>query len=394
MGANASSQLEKEINSDNFANEHYYGLVNFGNTCYCNSVIQALYFCQPFREKVLQYKQQLKKSGNPKENLLTCLADLFHNIATQKRRVGTIAPKRFITKLKKENELFDNYMQQDAHEFLNYLLNTISETLIDEKKERPPAVKNGTLRKSHPPPTSVQETRERTRSDSQPGCSRVSESTWVQDIFQGTLTNETRCLNCESVSSKDEDFLDLSVDVEQNASITHCLRVFSNTETLCADQKYYCETCCSHQEAQKRMRIKKLPRMLALHLKRFKYVDQLSRNTKLSYRVLFPLELRLFNVSDDAVNGDRLYDLCAVVVHCGATPNRGHYITVVKSHNFWLLFDDDIVDKIDVSAIEDFFGLSEGGIQKNSDSAYILFYQARDGPTIDTARVTPNHMSI
>lgn len=32
------------------------------------------------------------------------------------------------------SELFDNYMQQDAHEFLNYLLNTISETLLEEKK--------------------------------------------------------------------------------------------------------------------------------------------------------------------------------------------------------------------------------------------------------------------
>ena len=26
-----------------------------------------------------------------------------------------------------------------------------------------------------------------------------SEPTWVHDIFQGTLTNETRCLNCETV---------------------------------------------------------------------------------------------------------------------------------------------------------------------------------------------------
>jgi hypothetical protein len=34
------------------------------------------------------------------------LADLFSNIATQKRRVGTIAPKRFVTKLKKENGMF------------------------------------------------------------------------------------------------------------------------------------------------------------------------------------------------------------------------------------------------------------------------------------------------
>lgn len=48
--------------------------------------------------------------------------------------------------------------------------------------------------------------------------------------------------------------------------------------------------------------------------------------------------------SDDAVNPDRLYDLMAVVVHCGSGPNRGHYISIVKSHGFWLLFDDDMVD--------------------------------------------------
>lgn len=52
----------------------------------------------------------------------------------------------------------------------------------------------------------------------------------------------------------------------------------------------------------------------------------------------------IFLKSDDAVNPDRMFDLVAVVVHCGSTPNRGHYITVVKSHGFWLLFDDDIVD--------------------------------------------------
>lgn len=48
--------------------------------------------------------------------------------------------------------------------------------------------------------------------------------------------------------------------------------------------------------------------------------------------------------SDDAVNPDRLYDLVAVVIHCGSGPNRGHYISIVKSHGFWLLFDDDQVD--------------------------------------------------
>lgn len=44
------------------------------------------------------------------------------------------------------------------------------------------------------------------------------------------------------------------------------------------------------------------------------------------------------------MNPDRLYDLVAVVIHCGSGPNRGHYISIVKSHGFWLLFDDDQVD--------------------------------------------------
>uniref|UniRef100_A0A1B0C0V0 ubiquitinyl hydrolase 1 n=1 Tax=Glossina palpalis gambiensis TaxID=67801 RepID=A0A1B0C0V0_9MUSC len=204
-----------------------------------------------------------------------------------------------------------------------------------------------------------------------------TEPTWVHEIFQGTLTSETRCLNCETVSSKDEHFFDLQVDVDQNTSITHCLRCFSNTETLCSDNKFKCDNCCSYQEAQKRMRVKKLPMILALHLKRFKYMEQFNRHIKVSHRVVFPLELRLFNTSDDAVNPDRLYDLMAVVIHCGSGPNRGHYISIVKSHGLWLLFDDDMVDKIEASTIEDFYGLTSD-IQKSSETGYILFYQSRD----------------
>ena len=104
------------------------------------------------------------------------------------------------------------------------------------------------------------------------------------------------------------------------------------------------------------MRVKRLPTILALHLKRFKYMEQYNRHIKVSHRVVFPLELRLFNTvsrfpkklmitqhfgisesknlmysssysifqSDDAVNPDRMYDLVAVVIHCGSGPNRGH----------------------------------------------------------------------
>jgi ubiquitin carboxyl-terminal hydrolase 12/46 len=201
---------------------------------------------------------------------------------------------------------------------------------------------------------------------------------WIHEIFQGTLTNETKCLNCETVSSKDEDFLDLSVDIDQHTSLSACLRGFSSTETLCSEHKYFCETCSAKQEATKCMRLKKLPKILAIHLKRFKYVDQVGRHTKLSYRVVFPFELRLFNTSNDCLNPEKLYDLVAVVVHCGSGPNRGHYISIVKTtNNVWLLFDDDVVERIEQSAVEEFYGLTSD-LQKNSETGYILFYQTRE----------------
>jgi ubiquitin carboxyl-terminal hydrolase 9/13 len=65
------------------------------------------------------------------------------------------------------------------------------------------------------------------------------------------------------------------------------------------------------------MKIKKLPNVLALHLKRFKYREDTQVFAKLAYRVAFPFELRLFNTVDDAQDMDRLYELYAIVVHIG-----------------------------------------------------------------------------
>ena len=67
----------------------------------------------------------------------------------------------------------------------------------------------------------------------------------------------------------------------------------------CGDDLVYC-VVVAH-----RMRVKKLPHVLALHLKRFK-LEQPNRSIKLSYRVVFPLELRLFNTVGKEVSGNIL----------------------------------------------------------------------------------------
>ena len=116
--------------------------------------------------------------------------------------------------------------------------------------------------------------------------------------------------------------------------------------------------------------------MLALHLKRFKYVESLGRFKNLAYRVSFPMELSMENVvNDGAAHAGRTYHLFAVVVHLGSGPNHGHYVSLVRSHNKWLLFDDESVELIKESAIEQCFGtLEETG--RSTDTGYILFYQS------------------
>nr|KAJ0196538.1 hypothetical protein LSAT_V11C700363770 [Lactuca sativa] len=234
----------------------------FSYIFFLNHNFQGLYFCVPFREQLLKYYEKVK-NPDVEENLLTCLAELFTQISTQKKKTGVIAPKRFIQRVKKENELFRAYMHQDAHEFLNFLLNELVDILEKETK--------GTKEHSSPPekiPNGIHVPLAN-------GVRKEPLVTWVHKNFQGILTNETKCLRCETIIARDETLLDLSLDIEQNSSITSCLKNFTSTETLNAEDKFFCDKCCrkckdvlfySLQEAQKRMKIKKQPHILVIHV--------------------------------------------------------------------------------------------------------------------------------
>ncbi|KIM32495.1 hypothetical protein M408DRAFT_327043 [Serendipita vermifera MAFF 305830] len=355
------------------------------NAPYANSVLQALYFSEPFRELVVNSpdranlyppqpplvvnpvqptqpppsnaktstKPDTKAStsghkrpvsgGHPEPHskadaedtnavntgptisaqpptLFSALRSLFIHISQNSLDKGTVAPQVFIAKLRKENELFRTTMHQDAHEFLNYLVNTIVENIEEEEKlvrQKERLIKE---EKSAQAPAEDLSTSIITTTSASQGVttgSSYSKGTFIHSLFEGTLTSETRCLTCETVSSRDEMFLDLSIDIEQNSSVTACLRQFSASEMLCQRNKFFCDSCCGLQEAEKRMKIKRLPNILALHLKRFKYQEDLNKYVKLNYRVAFPFQLRLFNTVDDAADMDRLYELWAIVVHIG-----------------------------------------------------------------------------
>ena len=328
---------------------------------------------------VLDMTYDNSKKYGMDESLFTSLKDIFEAVINQKSRIGVVSPHKFLEILRRENEMFRYAMHQDAHEFLNLLLNQVVDNVEMFSSQHPAPLKLTHTNGSTPENALSQVM---TNGISINGTNKPAnglDTTWVHDLFEGTLTSETRCLTCENTSQRDEAFLDLSVDLSAHTSVTSCLRKFSEEEMLCERNKFHCDNCGGLQEAEKRMKIKRLPRILALHLKRFKYTEDLQRLQKLFHRVVYPFYLRLFNTTDDAEDSDRLYELYAVVVHIGGGPYHGHYVSIIKTQDRgWLLFDDELVEPVDKDYVMNFFGGEpQPGVQdaKQLACAYVLFYQ-------------------
>ncbi|KAH7326528.1 hypothetical protein B0I35DRAFT_137821 [Stachybotrys elegans] len=296
------------------------------------------------------------------ECTFTGLKDIFLALIDSQTRTGVLSPQRFLEIFKRDNEMFRTSMHQDAHEFYGLVLNDVIANVEANarKMQEQQQAQNGLIK-------SVDNVLDSVMAN---GLSN-SMTGWVHDIFEGLLTSETKCLTCETASQRDETFLDLSIDLDEHSSVTSCLRKFSAEEMLCERNKFHCDRCGGLQEAEKRMKVKRLPKVLTLHLKRFKYTEDYSRLQKLFHRVVYPYHLRMFNTTDEAEDPDRLYELYAVVVHIGGNAYHGHYVSIIKTKDRgWLLFDDEMVEPVDKHFVRNFFGDKPG-----MATAYVLFYQ-------------------
>ena len=321
-----------------------------------------------------------------KESLYTCMKDLFEAICMNQERTGIIAPYKFYEILRSTiHETWGGSQHQDAHEFLNLLLNSVVDTVETTAKEiEAVQEKEGVATENGKISTAINAVEKQSISKAAPN------SRWVHEIFEGTLTSETKCLTCENTSHRDEPFLDLSVDLDAHSSVTACLKRFSQEEMLRERDKFFCDNCGGLQEAEKRMKIKRLPKILALHLKRFRYTEDMQRMYKLFHRITYPEQLRLFNTTADAEDPDRLYDLYAVVVHIGAGPYHGHYVSVIKTpEHGWLLFDDELVEPVDKSFVMKFFG-----DKSNLACAYVLFYQETTAEAVKAQQLAEGRAAV
>eukprot|EP00347_Sterkiella_histriomuscorum_P016052 403354669 len=359
------------------------GLGNMGNTCFANSVIQCLthtphflMYCmrnlhsQKCPTRILQtgplmmlnsigsHSCQMFMRSAVVQQLLNsekfcsfCILEAHIKEIFAERERGTkfVYPLSAIVLIKKVAQgLFEVGRQCDASEFLLCLLENMIQASFGYLNNVP---------------------------------FKLQRETVVSKIFQGMLERQIICCSCSNMTMIEEAFLDLSLNIantnnDQRMSHTQmsnqpvdfldCISEFFKTDILDEQNKYHCQSCGRLSKAQTRFRMKNLPKVLIVHMKRFTHLG-----TKLKTPLNFP---EYFSFDSDYLLEDvafkeqqHQYKLYALIVHQGYSAHKGHYYSYIRPTNSdnWYKYDDESVKLIE--------NLESQVL--STQKAYILFYQ-------------------
>ncbi|RUS72708.1 hypothetical protein EGW08_019529 [Elysia chlorotica] len=385
------------------------GLINLGNTCFMNCILQSLAHTPILRDYFMADQHACQATDESQQCLVCEMARLYQEFYSGSRT--PYIPYRLLHLVWTNARHLAGYEQQDAHEFLIAAL----DVLHRHCKEM-----NGI-------------------SDSNPHhCNCI-----IDRIFTGGLQSDVTCKRCNNVSTTIDPIWDISLDLGPGSihsshllpsataaqtasanntganngsnsstansstgpsslpfasaditthspstsftnspgnyeptSLVECLKRFTKTEHLGNSAKIKCSKCHSYQESTKQLTMKKLPIVACFHLKRFEHST--GYHKKISTFVSFPEELDMtpFMSSARCSNGfngqvlrsripnftcDNKYSLFAVVNHFG-TIESGHYTCYIRSlKEQWYRCEDHLIKR------------ATAGEVLNSEG-YLLFY--------------------
>lgn len=387
------------------------GIENPGCICYLNSLIQSLWHIPLFRSTVynLNFGHLLDTEKSQREqdklvrqkNIAKALKELFEALENSECAIKSL-------QLTKAFGWDENMIgtQQDIQEFKQALL-TYLEDIITMLKPNTKSNLSICDNNIHQTNNSFSQDANENENQNENEITRLM----CGDCLE-YLKNEEHNFN----SSKHVPFYDLQLDVENSFTLEDSFKDFLSEEKLTGANKYEIEGK-GKLDVIKGTRFEKLPPVLSLQLRRFKYDPKWQEVVKINNKFIFPRELDMKpyilssstksshnlstnntdNLSDnctimeeDNSNDDKhhRYILHSVLVHRGPTAAGGHYYAYIRdlqpfltegeaylnSGKGWLKFDDEHVCEVAEAIVyEDSYGDWET-YKHDLSSAYMLVY--------------------
>ena len=194
------------LNSENFLNKSYEikklngrrGITNMGNTCFMNSVFQCLSNIFPLTKFFLEGKYKNKINlDNPEGSegkVLKEYVKLLEKLWIP-NTLEEIFPKEIKEVIGNNNEIYKSYSQQDASQFLLYLLDILNEDM-----------NNGIKIDNYSDNMSFKE---------QWDLFNKRNKSIIIDLFYGMLENINECTNCHNIRKTYDPFNIIQLSLHQ-----------------------------------------------------------------------------------------------------------------------------------------------------------------------------------
>ncbi|KAK3996698.1 hypothetical protein QBC44DRAFT_137151 [Cladorrhinum sp. PSN332] len=374
------------------------GLVNTGNMCYMNSVLQVLIYCLPFYDFLDQVGKKAAHSFKSDTPLIDAMImfmrefkiiDSAASIDLLRRRLkpeeleqyGDSFTPEFVYEAIRKLPRFASMRrghQQDAQEFLGFLLEGLHDECTHVMRAAPVSTASTAPNSSASSPTLASKPegaddwlevgpRQRAAVTRSSGHSHTQSP--INKIFGGHLRSELRVPgNKNSVTLEPYQPLQLDIGAPEIRNIIDALKGLTRPETLYGD---FNSPHGKNVKATKQLFIESVPPVLILHLKRFQFDAEGQGGTvKIWKKVGYPLEFEfpqevLSRSKRNSIlaenTGTPKYRLVGVVYHHGKNASGGHYTVDVRRQDGreWIRIDDTIIRRV---RSED---VAEGGAEED-----------------------------
>ncbi|KAI6115387.1 hypothetical protein EDD17DRAFT_1475401 [Pisolithus thermaeus] len=393
------------------------GLVNTGNMCFANAVLQVLVYCPPFWRlfhelgRVMGKASEMVADGEASQTPLVDATIRFLREFIPRQKKGMVPEGKgkavdrtaygeeedvmesfvpaYVYNALKEKKRFDHMRgghQEDAEEFLGFYLDTLEEELLSIMSSLQSKSVNGSTHLEEPQIESSAEDgpwlevgkKNRTAVTR---TVKMIESP-ITRIFGGKFRSTLRVpQQKDSIIFEDWRSLRLDIQRDQVHTIKDALSYISTPQSV---QVTSVTKPGVVLEAKQIVQIETLPPILVLHLKRFLYDTSAGGTAKVGKHVLFGAEL---DIGSDVMTPVRKtqttrYKLFGALYHHGTSASGGHYTLDVLHPNItmnstkpregWIRIDDELVSDV---TPEDVFGSHA----RDDRCAYLLFYRRVSG---------------